>query len=156
MRRTILFAAAATAMLSTAASAQDFSRNPSFGTITLSSGFPDDPRVVNVTAGGQRSANGLGDGCVGAIANSPDVRVIYEAGSLPLIFSVASDQDTTLVINGPDGRWYCNDDTNGVNPVVRFEPAGSGQYDVYIGHYGTGSHIPAQLYVSEVTSAGAD
>jgi hypothetical protein len=156
MRRTFLFLAAATAIVSTSAPAQDFSRNPSFGTLNLSAGFADDPRVVNVTAGGQRSANGLGDGCVGSIANSPDVRVNYQAGSFPLIFSVVSDQDTTLVINGPDGRWYCNDDTNGVNPIVRFSPAGSGQYDVYIGHYGTGSHIPARLYVSEVSAGGGE
>ena len=156
MRRTFLFLAAATAIFSTTASAQDVGRAPSFGTINLSAGFADDPRIVNVTAGGQRSANGLGDGCVGSIANSPDVRVNYQAGSLPLIFSVASGEDTTLVINGPDGRWYCNDDTDGVNPVVRFEPADSGQYDVYIGHYGTGRGIAARLYVSEVTTGGGE
>lgn len=156
MRSTFLFLAAATAVFSTTASAQDFSRNPSFGTLDLSAGFADDPRTVNVTAGGQRSANGLGEACVGSIANSPDVRVNYRAGSFPLIFSVTSGEDTTLVINGPDGRWYCNDDSNGVNPVVRFEPAASGQYDVYIGHYGTGRGIPARLYVSEVSVAGGE
>jgi hypothetical protein len=155
MRRTALFLAAA-ASLTTAASAQNFSRNPAFGTLNLSSGFADDPRVVNVTAGGQRSANGLGEGCVGSIADAPDVRVNYQAGSLPLHFFVTSGQDTTLVINGPDGQWYCNDDTNGVNPVVSFTQPGSGQYDVYIGHYGQGAHIPAQLHVSEVSTGGGD
>lgn len=156
MRRTFLFVAAATAIVSTTASAQDFSRNPSFGTLTLNAGFPNDPQVVNVTAGGRRSANGLGEGCVGSIANAPDVRVNYQAGSLPLNFYVTSDQDTTLVINGPDGQWYCNDDTNGINPVVTFAQPGSGQYDVYIGHYGEGSHIPARLYVSEVSTGGGE
>lgn len=150
MRRTVLFLAAA-ASLTTAASAQDFSRNPSFGTLNLSAGFPNDPRVVNVTAGGQRNANGLGEGCVGSIANAPDVRVNYQAGDAPLIFSVASSQDTTLVINGPDGRWTCNDDVNGgVNPQVVYGSPQSGQYDIYIGHYGTGRGIPAQLSISEV------
>jgi hypothetical protein len=148
-KMTLLFAVAAT--ISTTASAQDFSRNPSFGTLNLAAGFPNDPRIVNVTAGGQRNANGLGEGCVGSIANSPDVRVNYQAGDAPLIFTVASGEDTTLVINGPDGTWVCNDDANGgVNPQVVFGSPQSGQYDVYIGHYGTGRGIPAQLSVSEV------
>ena len=155
MRRTILLVAAAVAALSTTASAQNVGRNPSFGTLNLSSGFANDPRIVNVTAGGQRNAEGLGDGCVGSIADAPDVRVNYQAGSLPLHFFVTSGQDTTLVINGPDGQWYCNDDTNGVDPVVTFADPGSGQYDIYIGHYGQGAHVPAQLHVSEV-STGAD
>ena len=154
MRRTFLFLAAATAIVSTSAPAQDFSRNPSFGTLNLSAGFADDPRVVNVTAGGQRSANGLGDGCVGSIANSPDVRVNYQAGSFPLIFSVVSDQDTTLVINGPDGRWYCDDDggVNGLNPMIRLDKPESGRYEIWIGTYGSSSLQPGRLHISELTS----
>jgi len=156
MRSTFLFLAAATAMVSTAASAQNVGRAPAFGTLNLSSGFANDPRTVNVTAGGQRNASGLGDGCVGSIADAPDVRVNYQAGSLPLNFFVTAGEDTTLVINGPDGQWYCNDDTNGVNPVVTFAQPDSGQYDVYIGHYGQGAHIPAQLHVSEVSTGAGE
>lgn len=153
MRRTILLLAA-TAFVSTGGFAQNVGRAPAFGTLNLSSGFANDPRVVNVTAGGQRNASGLGDGCVGSIADAPDVRVNYQAGSLPLHFFVTAGEDTTLVINGPDGQWYCNDDTNGVNPVVSFAQPGSGQYDIYIGHYGQGAHIPARLHVSEVSTGG--
>jgi hypothetical protein len=153
MRRIFLLAAAA-ASLSTAAWVQpDFSRNPSFGTINLAAGFADDPRVVAVTAGGRLDAATLGPNCVGSVANSPDVRLNYTSGSLPLIISVASDADTTLVVNGPDGQWYCDDDSGeGNNPSVRFATPGSGQYDIYIGHYQQGSRIPARLYISEVSS----
>ena len=49
MRRTSLFLAAATALFATSANAQDYSLRPSFGTLSLSAGFADDPRVVNVT-----------------------------------------------------------------------------------------------------------
>jgi hypothetical protein len=157
MRRTFLLLAATAALLATAASAQpNFNRPPSFGTINLSAGFSDDPRVINVTAGGRLNAASIDSSCVGSVANSPDVRLNYEAGSLPLIISAASDADTTLVINGPDGRWYCNDDTNGVNPVVRFDEPQSGQYDIYIGHYQQGRSIPAQLYISELHAAGEE
>ncbi len=152
--RTLVLLFAATASLATAASAQpDFSRNPSFGTVTLSAGFAPDPRVVAVTAGGSLDAATLGPGCVGSVANSPDVRLNYTAGSsLPLYISVESGSDTTLAVNGPDGRWYCDDDTNGTNPVVHFPNPGSGQYDIYVGHYQQGSRIPARLRISEVGS----
>ena len=87
-----------------------------------------------------------------AFAASPADR---EALRSTLIISVASGEDTTLVINGPDGQWYCDDDTNGVNPMVRFESPGSGQYDIYVGHYGQNRGVPARLYISELTSPDA-
>lgn len=156
MRRMILLAAAAAASFATtAATAQpDFNRPPSFGTINLTAGFTPDPRVVAVTAGGRFDASSIGNNCVGSIANQPDVRVMYTAGTgLPLIFSVSSDADTTLAINGPDGTWYCNDDgPNGLNPSITFSDPASGRYDVYIGHYNAGRSIPARLYISEVGS----
>jgi hypothetical protein len=67
-----------------------------------------------------------------------------------LIFSVRADSDTTLVINGPDGRWYCNDDANGVNPAFRFASPRSGQYDVWVGTYSNSGLRPARLFISEL------
>lgn len=156
MRKTLMTFAAIAAMSATVVSAQpDYSRRPSFGTVNLTAGFPDDPRVVNVTAGGRLDAGTLGAGCLGSVANNPDVRLNYRAGSgLPLIISVDSRDDTTLVINGPDGQWHCDDDggENGLNPAITFPDPGSGQYDIYIGHYAQGRSIPARLYISELTS----
>jgi len=147
----------ATALVATTASAQpNFNASPSFGTIALGSGFSPDPRVIAVTAGGRLSAQSIDPDCRGSVANAPDVRLNFDAGSLPLIISVDSNADTTLAVNGPDGSWYCDDDTNGVNPVVRFSSPQSGRYDIYVGHYQEGSRIPARLYISEVTSAGAE
>lgn len=154
MRSKLLLLAAAAATISTAALAQDVGRPPSFGTLNLSAGFSNDPRTVDVTAGGTRDASALGDGCVGSIANSPDVRLNYNAGSYPLILSVDSSDDTTLVVNTPDGEWHCDDDggERGTNPSIRFSRPQSGQYDIYVGHYGEGRGVSARLYVSEVTS----
>ena len=127
------------------------------GTIGLRAGFSGDPRIIAVTAGGRLSAQSIDPDCRGSVANAPDVRLNYEAGgSLPLIISVDSSADTTLAVNGPDGSWYCDDDTNGTNPVVRFNSPQSGRYDIYVGHYQEGSRIPARLYISVVTSAGAE
>jgi hypothetical protein len=137
------------------ASAQDYRLAPTYGTANLVSGFTPDPYIVNLESGGTIDASGLGGACRGFIANAPDYRVTYQSGSFQrLIISVNSSADTTLVINGPDGRWYCDDDGGnaGLNPSVTFTPPQSGQYDVWVGTYGSTSLQPAQLSVSEVVS----
>ena len=136
------------------AAAQDYHADPNFGTINLRTGFTPDPQVVAIRSGGEINAQAISRSCSGFISNAPDVRLNYSAGSLPLIFSVAADADTTLVVNGPDGSWYCDDDggANGMNPMVRFNAPASGQYDIWIGTYGNASLQPAQLNISELTS----
>ena len=74
--------------------------------------------------------------------------------SLPLIISVASSADTTLVVNAPDGSFYCDDDggVNGSNPSVRFNNPQSGRYEIWVGTYRSGSPQAARLHISEVSS----
>lgn len=134
--------------------AQDFSRSPNYGSRSLSAGFTPDPLIVNLQAGGDRAASNIASSCRGYISNAPDFRVQYTRGSFPLIISVASSSDTTLVVNGPDGRWYCDDDggVNGLNPAIRFNNPQSGQYDIWVGTYSSGSLASASLHISEVSS----
>jgi hypothetical protein len=142
------------AMLASAAMAQDYRLNPIYGTVSLRGGFTPDPYVINLLSGGQNNAaQTLGGSCVGFVATAPDVRLHFQSGSLPLIISVASNSDTTLVINGPDGRWYCNDDGGqGLNPSIRWNSPMSGQYDIWIGTFGSGRNANAQLHISELYS----
>ena len=144
--------AVAAAVMAGAALAQDFTEAPSFGRVSLSSGFTPDPYVRNLTAGGSIRAQDRFSDCRGYIANAPDFSVNYTAGSLPLIFTVDSDADTTLVINGPDARWYCDDDgaESPLNPLVRFSNPQSGRYDIWVGTYSRGAGVPATLFVSEL------
>lgn len=121
----------------TPAVAQDVSQRPNFGSQRLSAGFTPDPYRIDVVAGGSIDASHLGRGCVGNISNAPDFELTYSAGGLPLVFRTRSSEDTTLVINGPDGRWYCDDDSWGDGDAeVRFNNPQSGVYDVWIGTYG--------------------
>ena len=140
------------ALMASATLAQDYTEPPSFGRVSLSSGFTPDPYVRNLTAGGSIRAQDRFSDCRGYIANAPDFSVNYTAGSLPLIFTVDSDADTTLVINGPDARWYCDDDgaESPLNPLVRFSNPQSGRYDVWVGPYSRGAGVPATLFVSEL------
>ncbi|TIX50758.1 peptidase S1 [Alteraurantiacibacter aquimixticola] len=135
------------------AAAQDTGGTPAYGEIDLSSGFTPDPYSVNLQSGGSVAASELGSSCSGFIANNPDFRLRYSSGSLPLIISVASDADTTLVINAPDGRWYCNDDGGeGLNPSLRFEKPMSGRYEIWVGTYSDSSFETATLQISELVS----
>lgn len=143
------------ALQSPAAIAQNLGANPLYGTVDLTAGFTPDPYSVDVMPGGSTNAANLnlGSDCVGFInASNPDVRVNYQAGRFGLLsFSVTGGGDTTLLINGPDGNWYCNDDFGeSVSPKVIFEPAQSGEYDIWVGTFGEDSGGGAQLQISEM------
>lgn len=155
MSFTCRFAAiAALAVLAAPAAAQDVNAEPNYGTIELDSGFTPDPYRVDLESGGDIDAQGIGGECVGFIANAPDVRLIYSSGNYPLYVSVQSGVDTTLVINAPDGNWYCNDDGGniGTNPSIQITNPQSGRYEIWVGTYGEAALAPAQLQISELYS----
>ena len=62
------------------------------------------------------------------IARAPDFNLNYSADARDLVIKVGANADTTLVINSADGRWYCNDDSDGVNPAMRIRNPPSGVY----------------------------
>ncbi|MNQ42811.1 hypothetical protein D3C85_565200 [compost metagenome] len=134
------------------ASAQDASKTATYGEIVLQAGFAPDPYRVSVTAGGSIDAYAdtpLPAACVGNVAEAPDFEVTYEAGRLPLVFRTLSSVDTTLIINGPDGTWSCDDDSYGDGDAqVRFDKPRSGTYDVWIGTFGGGT-ADATLLITE-------
>jgi hypothetical protein len=152
MKLTIcLFAASAASLLALPAQAQDFGLEPTYGTVALDAGFPEDPHVVSLQSGGDIDAATLGGACTGFIADAPDYRLNYTAGSFPLLFVAIADVDTTLVINGPDGSWYCDDDSDGqLDPRVTFNAPESGQYDVWVGTYAAAELHEAALYITEI------
>lgn len=130
----------------------NISQNATFGSTSLSSGFTPDPYRIDMFSGGSVDATTIANGCVGMVATAPDFQLTYSAGSLPLIFGVTSDNDTTLVINGPNGRWYCDDDSgDSTNPLMSIPDPLSGVYDVFVGAYG-GNGAAAQLYITELNS----
>jgi hypothetical protein len=150
----ILAAAALAAAAMLPAAAQNVEGEPNYGTINLTAGFTPDPQVMAVESGGPIGASTVSSSCTGFISDAPDVRLNYNAGSLPLILSVAASVDTTLVVNAPDGSWYCDDDggERGMNPMVRFDKPSSGRYEIWVGTYGSSAYQRAELHISELTS----
>ena len=150
----LAMAASAAAIFAIPAAAQNISGQPNFGTVNLRSGFVPDPRVVPVVSGGTIAASRIRSECRGFISGNPDVRVVYARGNLPLIVSVDSSADTTLVVNGPDGRFRCDDDggVNGLNPSIRYDRPASGRYEIWVGSYRSGENSRARVHISEVRS----
>ncbi len=130
----------------------DFSGTPYFGEVTLESGFSEDPYSIYISAGGANDASTVAAGCVGSIGGPPDFNLHYTAGSLPLYISVAADEDTTLVVNTPDGSWACDDDSGDgpLDPGLTWNKPASGTYNVWVGHYSGGGNPDATLNISEV------
>jgi hypothetical protein len=146
--------AVALSLVAAPAAAQDINADPNYGTVELESGFTPDPHVVALRAGGTLPASRVRSDCRGFITDAPDVRLDYDAGTLPLIISVAAASDTTLVINGPDGTWHCDDDggETGLNPSIRFNNPRGGRYEIWVGTYRAGASQAARLHISEVRS----
>lgn len=147
---TIAVTAALFTVTAPEASAQDVSATPTYGSVELSSGFMPDPHVVELTAGGDISVN-QGSCTYGQVADAPDFDLYFTATEANTLYiSVISGDDTTLLVNGPDGRWYCDDDSYGdLDPVIAIPKAQSGLYDIWVGTYGE-ELVSATLYISEV------
>ena len=135
----------------TAGGRPNYNGTPRYGSTSLRSGFTNDPVRVPVRAGGSSDVRqmNLDPSCRGYIAPSqPDYRVNFEAGRYTFRIAACSDEDTTLVISDGRGNWRCSDDAEGRNPVVMWNDAPSGQYDVWVGRYSSGEG-GAQLVMSE-------
>ena len=92
----------------------DYSLPSNYGSVELEAGFAPDPHNVDVMAGGEVSVfDAIGDNCRGFASTAPDYDLTYEAGSLDLYISATSEGDATIVVNAPDGSWWCDDDSAG-------------------------------------------
>lgn len=147
--RLAVCAAAIGVCLATPALAQQSGASPTFGSVTLEAGFMPDPYRKQITAGGTIDASeSRGGNCVGMIARAPDFNLVYSADARDLVIKVGSNEDTTLVVNSADGRWYCNDDSDGVDPAMRIRNPPSGVYEIWVGTYGE-DPTPATIFISE-------
>jgi Caspase domain/Bacterial pre-peptidase C-terminal domain len=136
------------------AAGQNVGGDPLYGSGGLDGGFTPDPFVIEIAAGGSDEADDNGESCTGYIAeDQPDYRLNYSPSEYPLGFFVSAEVDTTLIINAPNGKWYCNDDSGSLdssNPGILFSKPQSGQYDIWIGTYSSAdSGAAARLVITE-------
>ncbi len=128
----------------------DYSLDPTYGSETLAEGFLPDPYSVDVVAGGTIELD-MGECTYGYVADAPDFDLYYEtSGNSTLYIYAVSGEDTTLLVNSPDGNWICNDDGYGDGDPLIVIPAGAGGlYDIWVGTY-NGDTAGTTLYISEI------
>lgn len=159
MRYLALFALAAFVILgSTTSNAQDYTLDPAYGSIELTSGFEEDPHMVTVLAGGSVEVSPMTDGISqchagGYVSEAPDYDLLYTASDdFPLSIGAISegDTDTMILINLPDGTWVCDDDSFGdLDPILTFSSPQSGLYSIWVGTIGP-DLIEAELIITEL------
>ena len=129
-----------------------------FDGVTLATGFFPDPYTLSGASGGDIGASYLGETgtgpCRGYATATPDHVMTLNTGFDFLRISVSSVGDTTLIVHGPDG-WWCNDDSDGVNPEI----AGGwipGYYRIWVGSYTADQFHPYSIEFSEFGSYQPD
>lgn len=133
----------------TAATNLDPFEDPNYGTVRLLAGFLPDPYEVNLTSGGVINVNYLGTPCAGFATEAPDYNLVWSGNADFLRIYFDSNDDTTLVINDPNGSWYCNDDFNGLDPQISFANPVAGTYNIWVGSYSNNEFITGELNISE-------
>ncbi|WP_420456246.1 hypothetical protein [Rubrivirga sp.] len=85
-------------------------------------------------------------GCTGYLdPSAPDAVVDWGGGDLRVW--VRATFDATMAVHRPDGTWACDDDTEGVLPVVEIRSAPAGRYAVWLGAFAPDPDEPqATLY----------
>jgi hypothetical protein len=126
----------------------NLSLDPRYGDVTLTEKFAG-AHSVSLTAGGSIDVD-VGSCGYGYVADAPDVDLRFTtSGASTLYVYARASEDTTLLINLPNGEWICDDDGLGdSNPVLVLPRAADGLYNIWVGTYGD-STAPATLYISE-------
>jgi len=129
----------------------DITLSPNYGTANLRAGFTPDPWTKSILAGGSVPASAAREGCAGKVSAAADIQIFYDGSSdADLTFKVTASDDTTLLVNTPNGRFYCDDDSaGGLNPKVTITNPQAGRYDVWVGTYGE-DMVDATLQVTEL------
>ena len=127
---------------------QNWSLDPTYGSVDLEWDFQPDPFRRSITAGGSSNLTQLG--YYGYVAEAPDFSLNYTAGRYALTIKVEdTSADTVLLVNGPNGSWHFNDDTNGLDPAITFNSPSGGRYDIWIGTF-DGNFADSTLVITEL------
>lgn len=114
-------------------------------------GHPPITMSASTLSGGELEARHSGPDCVGFVDPTPTLIVHFSGQTLPhLRFSVESPEDTVLLIRGPRGNFFCNDDAHDLNPEIVFQNASIGRYEVWVGSYDQHERHQAVVTMTQV------
>ena len=123
---------------------------PQEGEISLVSGFTPDPHEVSVWAGGKhRVSIERVSSCSGEVDVRPNLNLVWAGGSF-YVYAEASE-DLVLLINDAKGNYHCNDiSILGENPLIKFNDAPPGRYNMFVGTFSGGGRVKATLKITEI------
>ncbi|MFK7998853.1 MAG: serine/threonine protein kinase [Polyangiales bacterium] len=106
--------------------------------VLLAPGF--EPRLWRTEgqAGGSGAAREFSSSCTGYVAEQPQHIIELETAFSRLRIFVHSDMNTSLVVRSSSGAVYCNDDAEGLNPLVD-QAFAAGRYEIFVA-----SPLPSQ------------
>lgn len=131
-----------------------------YGDDTLEAGFGT--VEISAAAGGGVPAFNYDLGslaCTGFINIVPTYTFTLSEDGEVLRFVFNGEDDTTLIVEQPDGSFVCNDDTDGennINPTVDIEAPAAGDYRVFVGSYTQQSGVRGTLVIADSTDIEAD
>jgi hypothetical protein len=133
----------------------DPSAQSNFGSVSLAAGFLPDPYITTIEGGGNLDISGLGlaADCLGFATSAPDFRVQLSDGAGMLRIFYVGLGDTTLIVSDPAGQYSCNDDFDGLDPLVEFIGPADGEYNIWVGSHSAGEFIAGYLIFSELASS---
>ena len=127
--------------MSTSLFAQTIGEVATFGTLEVDGDEAPffDKTPLGLSYSGYTEVSDNGADCRGFItAEQPLLKVNYSNPNELLSIFYISDDDATLIINDPSGKWHCSDDASFLdsnNPGIVFENPKAGIFDIWVGLY---------------------
>lgn len=106
------------------------------------------PGQLRGVAGGPVSLGTVDSSCRGTASVQPSHVLLASGPVSALRIAVSSGQDSTLMVQLPDGRTLCNDDSNGLDAMIETNTMPGPVY-VWVGSYGGGT-FPYSLTVTQI------
>ena len=91
--------------------------------------------------------------CNGYVPTEPNFAFTEDGNAELLRVFFESDQDSTLIVLGPDDQVWCNDDAEAgvnLNPLIDIPTPPAGDYFVYVGRLGLEEPVSGTLTVTEL------
>ncbi|BAZ14287.1 hypothetical protein NIES4071_61270 [Calothrix sp. NIES-4071] len=128
-----------------------------FGTVSLAPGFDTATSLVSGYTGGSYSLSAITNRdvnnkvCIGFADPTPDHIIVLQKNFSNLRIAVdSSGSDTTLLVQAPDGKIYCGDDTGRLKDAsVTLSQWQEGSYKVWVGVFNPGVKINYTLSVQQ-------
>ncbi|AFG36752.1 hypothetical protein [Spirochaeta africana] len=119
-------------------------------TYRLEAGFNPDPLTMEYTAGGSIASQVPGLGDFGYITELPLLILEYHSdGMFPLHIYLHGDEQSSIIMYDPAGRWYASGPLYGQNPGILLDEPLSGEYLLWFGSYRRAADLAVTLFISE-------